>query len=102
MLLATTFSEVDDRLKAGCTQISSAELIYMLKLVGYKICPSTSFDYTNTSNAIIYNARSISIIEADTGLSFGHIDARKDGNFRKLQEIRMEYLVFEKNRVWEL
>lgn len=96
-------AEAVAKMKAyGCMKISSSELEKMLGKIGYRISHKDSFDYTNTSNEISFNARSVCIVEGDTGLHFNNPNTRRDNNFRKLQKIRNEFFVFENDRIWEL
>ena len=78
------------------------ELLKELDRLGYEIDLSLSFNYINNLNRKSYKARSIYIREADTGLSFANIYARRDVNFKALQDIRFRVEVIERGRTWEL
>ena len=69
---------------------SKPDLISALAMLGYRIKESDSFSYTNSSNGSSYPARSVAIVESDTGKSFAHDGARRDSNFRALQKFRYE------------
>jgi len=78
------------------------ELLNTLDTLGYKISKQDSFNYYNSGNEVKYPAKSCYIVEKDSGLSFANIYARRDSNFRALQELRRNEEVIVKGRVWEL
>lgn len=95
-----TLEHVQSLLLAGAFQISSRELRERLENIGYSL--GESFCYENNLNAgEFWKAKSFSIVENTSGLSFAHIDAPKK-NLQKLQEIRFSYFVFENGRIWEI
>ena len=97
-----TQAQVESMLKIGMKRMSSSELHSSIDQLGYSIDKDCDHKYINHGNEISYLAYSLCFKEKDTQLSFCNIDARKDENFRKLQDIRRECFVYEKNRVWEL
>ena len=78
------------------------ELLSELDKLGYEIDKSMSFNYMNCSNGESYKAKACYIVEKDTKLSFSNIDARKDNNFERLQELRFWIEVTHKGRIYEL
>ena len=78
------------------------ELLKELSRLGYKIDSSLSFNYNNNLNRETYKARSIYIIEDDSKLNFANIHARRDSNFKALQNIRFRVEVIDHGRTWEL
>ncbi len=78
------------------------ELKNILDNLGYKISESDSFNYFNSANKDKWNARSCYIVEKDSGLSFANIYARRDANFKALQEFRYNANIIIKNRVYEI
>lgn len=97
-----TLKEVEDMIKSGMIQLSKSEYIEMLDTFGYKMGPKyMELRYVNNLNeGRIWNEFTFDIVEKDTRLSFAHVDARKDLNFKKLQDMRMNYFVFENNVIW--
>ena len=73
-----------------------------LSRLGYKIDSSLSFNYNNNLNKKAYKARSIYIREISSGFGCCNIHARRDANFKALQDIRFSVEVIERGRVWEL
>jgi hypothetical protein len=64
-----------------------------LAAIGYKV--DRSCDARGNTRYITgehvgesYPATNLYVVEADTGMSAFHVDARRDENFRKLQELR--------------
>ena len=78
------------------------EFLRLLDSLGYRIAQNMSFNYRNRLNAEAYDARSICIVEKDTGLSFANIHARRDSDFEALQLLRRTETVVVRGRVWEL
>ena len=96
----STLQAVKSKFDAGMIQISSRELNERLFNLGYKL--GESFCYENNLNAgEFWKARSFSIVEISSGLSFAHVDAPKK-NLKALQEIRFSYFVFKNGRIWEI
>ena len=73
-----------------------------LSRLGYKIDSSLSFNYNNNLNKKAYKARSIYIREISSGFGCCNIHARRDANFKALQDIRFRVEVIERGRTWEL
>lgn len=86
----------------GMKCISAQSLVLKLTTLGYKIDPVNSFNYINTNNKRQYKARSIYIVESNTGLSFANINARCDDNFKELQSLRYNTFVYHNGRIWEI
>lgn len=70
-----------------------------LAFIGYKL--DRSLDCSHVARIIsgdgegnTYPATSTSIKESDTGLSFSNVDARRDQNFKALQAMRLEGILF--------
>ena len=78
------------------------ELMSTLDKLGYKISKEDSFNYYNSGNEVKYEAKSCFIIEKDSGLSFANIYARRDNNFRALQELRYNAEIIVSGRIWEI
>jgi len=96
----STLQAVKSKLDAGMIQISSRELNECLFNLGYKL--GESFCYENNLNAgEFWKAKSFSIVEISSGLSFAHVDAPKK-NLQELRKIRFSYFVFENGRIWEI
>ena len=83
-------------------KITKVALDSKLAELGYKISEEDSFNYVNKGNPPqVWNARSCYIVEADTNIGFANIYARRDGNFKALQELRGQEFIIN-NRVYEL
>lgn len=92
------------RIEVDTVRITSkTELVELLADLGYKIDESLSFNYVNNLNpGPSYKARAVSIVQADDGSSFAHVDARRDDNFRRLQALRFNQDILIRGRVWEI
>lgn len=87
--------------KKSWPKATKAELTERLRSLGYSISPLSSSYLNNLNPGPPYKARSIYVIESDTGLSAFHVDARRDLNFRILQdEVRGDYDV--RGVIWEI
>ena len=97
-----TNREYEEMLKAGCTPYSWAELLNAISALGYALDRTLGFVYNNMSNKNKYRAKSIGIIEADTKLHFSHLEARRDENYKRLQELRVDAVCIYGGRIVEL
>ena len=95
-----TKKEVKRLIDGGMTQLDKENFLSTLSDLGYKT--KESFNYINNLNEITYKAKSFMITEINTGLSFANIDARRDKNFKRLQQIRFDSFVYSNNTIWEL
>jgi hypothetical protein len=99
----TTKMEVMRMKERGMQQLTKEELLTQLKQIGYKPLKALTFNDNNLStfNPYPYKMKGLYIVESDTGISaFHYKDARRDDNFNKLQDIRMNTFVFENGRIW--
>ena len=97
-----TQAEVDDMLSHEMEMMTPDALRDELDRLGYKIRKCETFNYANSSNKNSYHAKSVSIEEQDSGIGFSNIAARRDGNFRALQQLRFNTFVLSRGRIWEL
>jgi len=86
----TMQQEITRRLAAGCRQLTLDRLDYILRTLGYTLdrrldCRGTA-RYLDTGDT--YPATTTGIKHIRSGLSFAHVDAPKDDNFKKLQQFR--------------
>ena len=82
---------------------SKRQLVAELLAIGYRIDARCSFNYLNNFNkGPAYAARHCYVVEADTGIGFANVAARRDANFRTLQEWRGGGDVLIKGRLYEL
>jgi hypothetical protein len=100
-LTEETKKEVRRMLEDGMIQLSKNELLDKLLSLGYTLNVTNCFNYINSANTITHRAKSIDIKLIVGGKSFSHIDADKTF-LPQLQEIRLNYFVFENGRIWEL
>ena len=99
-LKESTLLEVETMISNGMELIPISELLQIIDNLGYYV--KSSFTYSNTSNTIKYNAKSLQICETDSKRSFAHVESRRDDNFRSLQKLRFNTFSFDKGRVIEL
>lgn len=79
------------------------EALKLISRLGYQIDKSSSFSYTNNLNASgTYKARSLYLVQKDDKVSAFNVDARRDENFKKLQEFRRNVIVKSpRGIIWE-
>lgn len=84
--------------------VTRKDLDRALAALGYRIDDALSFNYVNNLNpGPSYPARSCYIVESDTGIGFAHYkDARRDENFRALQDFRFQPNPVIRGRVYEI
>lgn len=79
----------------GYKPTSKAEVLDTLSRLGYKLnrtddCSGVARIMTGPNAGQTYTATSLMAVEADTGLNFCNVNARKDANFQELQRLRFE------------
>lgn len=88
-----TKATFDSLVKEGMRPVSMGELESRLKAIGYKL------DYdgraycrakwmTGELAGRTYDCCTLAVVQADNGLSFANIEARRDDNYRAFQEMR--------------
>lgn len=92
--------QIRETLAAGGRVLTLVQLKAELARLGYRI--ESSFSYTNTSNGYPWAARACYIVEADTGLGFANVKARRDDNFKALQALRFASVTVNRGRVYEI
>ena len=97
-----TKAEASRMLDGGMERMEKGVFLDTLNGLGYQVDQTNTFNYLNGSNEITYRAKSIRIVENDSGLSFSNVDARRDDDFRELQRIRQWVFVYDHGRIWEL
>jgi hypothetical protein len=102
-MVIETKQEVKNLLNAGMEIVTKNDMLNRLNELGYKISPGPmSFNYTNVGNTVHYEARSIYLLEADTGISAFNVDARRDDKFKALQDLISSTFVYDNGRIWEM
>lgn len=96
-------AELDHRASVGQRPVTVEAMQDRLKALGYRLdrtmdCRSQSRWMTGPRAGESYPAVHTGIREIDTGLSFSHIDARRDENFRQLQALRSSGELFAVSR----
>jgi len=85
--------EVERRKRRGCEPKTLRQVIGVLADLGYKLdrtldCKSDNRYLTGEDAGKSYPAINAYVVECDSGLSFADVAARRDENFRRLQELR--------------
>jgi len=88
-------NELAARAADGWHPVSLSDIKRRLRDIGYALdrtldCRSTARIMTGPRAGKTYPTLSTGIKEADTGRSAFHVEARRDANFRTLQELRFE------------
>jgi hypothetical protein len=101
--------ELDHRKAKGQLPVTVAAIKCHLAAIGYRMdrgldCRSDNRYMTGNYAGQSYPAVNAYVVEADTGLSFANVGARRDANFRRLQEIRFmgELFAVVRGRLLEL
>ena len=84
-------AEVSRMLAAGAEQLSASEFHARADSFGYKVDPDTCCNGTATDvrTGETYPCRSLGFKHRETGLGFSHVDAPRDDQFRRLQDLRL-------------
>lgn len=101
--------ELDRRRRRGHNPVALHQLTAVLAGIGYRLdraldCRSDNRYLSGPDMGRSYPAVNACIVEADTGLSFANVMARRDDNFRRLQELRFsgELFAVVRGRIFEL
>lgn len=105
--MITPDAEVQRRLKAGDRQLTVEQIAEELRLLGYKMDRSMDARcqakiMTGPAAGESYPCCTTYLKEADTGLSAFNVNARRDANFRALQQLRREVFAVVRGYVFEL
>ena len=105
----STKREVERRKVRGHGPKTVACINAELAAIGYKLdrrldCKSANRYLSGEFAGQSYDAINAYVVEADTGLSFAHVNARRDENFQTLQRIRFnqELYAVVRGRILEL
>ena len=96
-----TLKEYENCVKSRMQPIDFKSLLFAIDSLGYEIDYNLSFIYDNTSNDISYKGKFIYVIQKDDGLSFSHINARRDDNFKKFQDLRLNSICMHRGYIIE-
>lgn len=100
----TLAAEIADRLRQGYRQLSIAHFAREIAEAGYTL--DRSLDCRSTARYLddgrTYPATSVYPKETDTGRSAYNIEARRDDNYRRLQQLRGEIFAVSHGRIVEL
>lgn len=85
--------ELEFRASKGQFPVKLESMKVFLKSIGYRLdrsadCRSISRWMSGPRAGKSYPACTTGVVEIDTRLSFAHVNARRDANFRSLQEAR--------------
>ncbi len=89
-------AELNYRAAIGQERVSVAEFSRRYAQIGYRVnrqmdCKSLARYMTGESAGRSYPSCDTGISEADTGLSAWNVNARRDSNFQRLQQMRGEF-----------
>ena len=99
----STEQERRSLLDSGMNELTKREFQAELARLGYRVATdSKTFCYVNRGNKRHYLAKSVFIEEIDSKLHFCNVNARRDDNFRALQDLRYNSFVYHCSRIWEL
>lgn len=93
--------EIESSLKAGMRQVSLQQLDAELVALGYVRDTDTRCACTakNLTTGNTYPCVTFGVKESDSGLSAFHVAARRDDNFRRLQELRFWTFVVSRGSI---
>ncbi|NMG29565.1 hypothetical protein [Aromatoleum evansii] len=85
--------EIGFRKSQGQEQVTLDAVKRRLADLGYRLdrssdCRSFARYMSGERAGVSYPCLTTGIVEADTGMSFAHVDARRDENFDQLQKLR--------------
>lgn len=101
--------ELTRRLALGYRPVTVQAMETALKELGYRLdrsgdCQSNTRWMSGEMEGLTYPAINTSVVQIDSSLSFAHVSARRDENFKKLQELRSNQSLFAvvKGRILEI
>lgn len=96
--------EIDHRLSLGCERLSVAGLARRFSELGYTLdrqsdcrCTARYLDDSRT-----YPCCTTGVKESDTGLSAWNIHARRDANYKAMQELRQQVFAVSRGHLLEV
>lgn len=97
--------EVAHRLQNGHIQVTLSQFEEKLSAIGYRLnrrldCKGVSLYMTGERAGESYPACNMYPVQADDGLSWCHVDARRDRNFDELKRIRDTHFAASKRYIY--
>ena len=103
-----TAEEIAPRLQAlGMRRLTMRALQAEIAALGYKLnrdldCRASSRFITGSLADTSYPCCAGYVVQSDDGLSFANVNARRDSNFRALQNLRGEVFAISRGAIFEL
>ena len=96
-------AEIEYRLSIGCRLVSVREMERQFRALGYALdrhldCRSIA-RYLDGGRS--YPSCTTGVRDVDTGRSAFHVDARRDNNFRVMQQLRLEIFAVSRGHILE-
>lgn len=100
---ADVLSEVEYKVQNGGRQVSLAAMDAELRAIGYRLdrdldCRSLNRHISGPRAGRSYPAVNMYVVQVSDGMSAFHVDARRDANFTRLQEMRFNGEIFAVSR----
>jgi hypothetical protein len=103
----TLANEIAWRDRNGYRRLTVAGMERVFNELGYQLdrsmdCWDTARWLTGERAGLTYPCISTGIVEADTGISAFHVDARRDNNYRDMQRLRQEVYAVVRGAILEV
>lgn len=100
-------SEIEYRRAIGCAVVSVAEMERRFLALGYRLdrrmdCRSVARHMTGPHAGQSYPCVSTGVVEVDTRLSAWNVSARRDANFRAMQQLRQDVCAVTRGAILEV
>jgi hypothetical protein len=96
-------AEIEYRLSIGCRLVSVREMERQFRALGYTL--DRSLDCRSIARYLdsgrCYPACTTGVSEIDTGKSAFHVEARRDSNFRAMQQLRLDIFAVSRGHILE-
>lgn len=100
-------AELEERRALGLKPVSLIQMKDTLKQLGYRLdrtmdCPHMARYMSGPSAGRAYPAISTRVREIDTGKTAEHFEARRDGNYEKLRDMRQSLFTVLRGAILEI
>ena len=105
--METLNKEISARLASGARQLSMAEMAAEYRALGYKFnraldCRSIARYISGEREGQSYPCLSLYPVQISDGISAWNVDARRDDNFKALQQLRDEVFAVSRGAIAEV
>lgn len=91
--------ETEAMINAGCIQVSMDIMRALFSELGYRLDDECKGMHTNLTTGNSYMGTTIQPVQIDNGVRAFNISGRRDDNYRKMQQLRLDVFAVVRGRI---